>query len=281
MTPPDTQTRVDTLLYLYAILPQGTGAGRLFAEGLVPGVEPDQPLFGIDAEGMTAAVSAVSPNVFAEEPLNGLLQELDRLAPYALRHNDAIKALLSVAPALIPMSMGTVYLRAERVAGLLRGRAREFHGLLRDLDGRAEWSLKVYKEPSRLLKAVETRSPKLQDLRREAEQSGPGRAYLLRKQQDRLRESEAARLANEILDGILDSLKSVSSRMQVDTLPPGQAGSPVLSLKSAFLVERAEVGTFQGAVHHLQELHGAAGFRLEVSGPWPPYSFVGGIRGAA
>ena len=47
-----------------------------------------------------------------------------------------------------------------------------------------------------------------------------------------------------------------------------------LAAKLAFLVERARFKDFRAAAESLAESHAGAGFRLELTGPWPVYNFV-------
>jgi len=45
-------------------------------------------------------------------------------------------------------------------------------------------------------------------------------------------------------------------------------------LRASYLVERQEVARFQAAVEALQQAH--SDLAILCTGPWPPYSFVGG-----
>jgi hypothetical protein len=45
-------------------------------------------------------------------------------------------------------------------------------------------------------------------------------------------------------------------------------------LNGAYLVDRTKSGELRELVAQLQERHADAGARLELGGPFPPYSFV-------
>ena len=260
------------LLYLYGVVPVGSQAARLLVEGRVPGIEPDESLFAIETEGLVAAVSRVPATTFDEAPLNALLTDLPRLTPYVLRHEESVCALLP-SP-LVPMTFGAVYRDPRRVADLLRERGSEFRALLDYLSGRQEWGLKVFSDTPRLMNSAAATSEELRRLSAEAAASGPGRAYLITKRRERLLATEAARIAGEMLSAILTRLAGLSAAAVQDEPGPAQPGAEQLALKAAFLVEDAEVGVFRATATDLEEAYAPHGLRLEVSGPWAPYSFV-------
>lgn len=261
------------LFYLYCIFESGTEAKRWLEERCIPGLEPEEPLFPVEAAGLVAAVSRVPGETFQEEPLHALLKELPRLAPFALRHDEAIRALLPLAPALVPMTLGAVYRSPQKVADLLQERAPLFQDLLASLRGKQEWGVKVFRDNLRLLEAA-ANSDQLRRLAEEAAQSGPGKAYLIRKQRERLLLNEAERLASQSLEVILQDLTAVSDAVHVDEVPATQPSSLPLALKASFLVEASMVEAFRSVAVGLEGSYAPLGLHLELNGPWAPYSFV-------
>src|SRR5262249_12395196 len=155
---------------------------------------------------------------------------------------EAVRALVAEAPAVVPMAFGTVYLDERRGRGLLRQRAAELRELLIRLRGKHEWGLKVFRDTPRLLGAAHPTRPGLRQLAAEAAAAGPGRAYLLGKQRERVRATEAARLAAEWIDVIGARLAALSAEARSDPDAVDPSSRMPLALKAAFLVavERAE-----------------------------------------
>ncbi len=275
-----TGTEKGYLLYLYCVFERDTPGRRMLERGTTPGLEEGQPLFAIEAKGLAAAVSRVSADVFQEEPLNALLQDLRRLAPYAVRHEQAISALLPEVPALIPMTMGSVYRSRESVMEMLEANAQRFLMLLRRLSGKREWTLRVLRERTLFLNAVQARSPILRDLEAQASREAPGRAYLLRKQQERVLEGEAEAPLRQATGTIVEELRQVSTALHVDDLPRVEPSEVMLAFKAALLVDVQGQRAFQSAARELADRYGGQGLRVEVTGPWAPYSFVGESRDA-
>jgi Gas vesicle synthesis protein GvpL/GvpF len=46
-------------------------------------------------------------------------------------------------------------------------------------------------------------------------------------------------------------------------------------MNGTYLVDRNQVEAFRAAVAELQET--TTGIKLEITGPWPPYSFTGDV----
>jgi hypothetical protein len=270
---PATPQMAPSLLYLYCIVESDTQAHKILQTNSLSGLLPNEPLFPVTAAGLTAAVSNVPGAIFQYDSFNQLLGELSNLAPFALRHNKAINDLLPFAPSVIPISMGAVYRSDQRITELLQDQAQSFHSLLASLRGKQEWEVKVMKDQARLREAAESDSDRLRHLEQEAAQSSPGRAYLLRKQRERLLSSEADRLEGQWLDAILERLTSAGAEAHVDQLPNSPKGPLSLVMKASFLVE-SSAAAFHSLVAQLEQAHRPHGLGLELSGPWAPYSFV-------
>jgi hypothetical protein len=241
----------------------------------VPGLDPAEPLFPVEAAGLLAAVSYVPAAEFDEQPLNDLVSDLERLAPYAVRHEAAIGSLVASAPGLIPMGFGAVYHDPERIAAVLRERKDEFRLLLDYVRGRREWGLKVTVDPARAREAAAAESDELLRLNEAIATASPGRAYLLRRQRDGLVGAATDRLTRATLAEIYHqlasrSVASVEDEISADHPPVG----PRLALKAAFLVGDDQVDDFRREAARLAREHGRRGLAVEITGPWAPYSFV-------
>ena len=264
-----------SLYYLYCIVEAGAEVENLLDRHAVPGLEPNEALFPIRQNDLIAAVSRVPAVAFNEESLNLLLTDLPRLAPLALGHEDAIRPLASVATALVPMSFGTVYDSPDHIAQVLVQRAAQLRGLFDRVRGRQEYTLKLYCEPAQLLAAAEVASDRLRDLEDDAKQAAPGRAYLLRKQAERVRVKEAERLRQLAVSTIGEQLAELSVAWRQDEIPSGQQGPKVMTLKAVFLIDKGASEHFLARVVDLAPVYAPWGFTLDVTGPWAPYSFVG------
>jgi hypothetical protein len=246
----------------------------------VPGLDPAEPLFPVVLGTLVAAVSAVPAEQFEEAALNELVADLSRLAPLAVRHEEAIRALLDAGPAIVPMSFGTVYRSQERLAAALQTREAALGALLERLAGRQEWGLKIFVEPVLLQGYAEMNSPSLQEAQREIAASSPGRAFLLKKQYEKLRAAEVDRYAAARVDQLLQLLAEGSEAVRPETIVVDPREPHPLIGKASFLVAVEQASTFQELGARVAADEAAQGFELQWSGPWAPYAFVRAADGA-
>ena len=264
----------DALLYLYAIADAVGDVSERLASAAAPGLDAAEPLFGIEAAGLLAIVSRVPCAVFQEEPLNALVADIPRLAPYVVGHEEVVRTLAGASVDLIPMSFGAVYRSAERVEALLTERSEEFKAVLNRLRGRVEWGLKLFVDAGRLLAAAGA-TAELRSLTGEIGTAAPGRAYLLGKRRERLLAAEARRLLDETVEQILGVLGPLCVAVRREETVRAADDGPQLALKAEFLLERESAVRFRSAAAALRRSSAMLGCLLELNGPWAPYSFVG------
>ena len=242
----------DTGVWLYAV----TRDGRDWA-GLV-GVA-DGPVRAIEADGLVALGSTVDLAAFGEAALKRNLEDLDWLAVTARAHDHVVRAAAS-AGVTVPLRLATVYLDDDRVRDMLAARGADFRAALNHLDGRAEWGVKGYVErpPAR----PETPA---------AATSGTDYLRRRRAQLSSQRDShdQSSRQAEHI-HGSLASLAVAARRHPLQDARLTGTSAPMV-LNSAFLVDDGRLEEFRRLVAELGEQRPE--IRLDLTGPWPPYSF--------
>jgi hypothetical protein len=238
--------------------------------GTLNGVD-DAPVRIVAEDGLAAIVSPVPLPEFGEELLSESLNDLAWLETVARAHQRVIDAAFEDGP-VVPLRLCTIYESDEGVRELLREDARRFGELLDALDGREEWSVKLFVDPERL-EAEATRDGEQEP----AEGAlGAGGAYLARRKADRSARAAADQLAGELAEEVHARLQDWSSDAAV-----GRPQNPELSghsgqmlLNGAYLVESERSDNFAQLVEDLQGRYAGVGARLEISGPWPPYNFI-------
>ncbi|MBK1788269.1 GvpL/GvpF family gas vesicle protein [Prauserella sp. ASG 168] len=225
-----------------------------------------EPVRVLESSGLAAVVSDVDLAEFGAEPLKSNLEDLDWLADTARAHDAVVTAVVRAAPAAVPLRLATVYLGDDRVRELLTRRAADFGVALDQLTGRTEWGVKGYADPDALAEVAEQAA---------SEGSGAGTAYLLRRKaqlsaRERAEQTAAARA--DRLHGEIAGLATAARRHPPqDPKLSGQRDWMVLN--GAYLVDDVLADELAAIVERLgSELPGV---RLELTGPWPPYSFAG------
>jgi hypothetical protein len=259
----------DCAVWVYAV------AGRIEDDWLdaVPGVD-GAPVRAVAAAGLAAAMTSVSLDEFGEGPLRRHLEDLSWLDTTARAHHRVIE-IIARHGSVVPMRLATIFHDDSSVADMLTQRRDRFTAVLHQVAGRVEWGVKVYAagQDSVPARPVAARAGDAQHAAPGATAS-PGAAYLRRRRAALSATQDNRRAAQASADAVHAALGSLATAAQ---LRPPQA--PQLSgeaarmmLNAAYLVAQDRSPEFAAAADRLAGQHPAV--RLELTGPWPPYSFA-------
>jgi hypothetical protein len=245
--------------YLYAVTRGITAEDLAEVTGL-----DDGPLGVVEKEGLAAVVSDVDLAVYGEQGLREHLEDLTWLERVARRHDDVVHAVAQHGPTA-PLRLATICLDDDGV----RSRLAEWHDGLRQaldrVEGRAEWSVKAY---------ARTRPQPAGDGTPATTAPGAGAAYLQRKRaqtdERRTAEEQGVTAATEIHAALAST--AVASRLLAAQDPRLTGHEGTMTLNGAYLVADQDADAFVAATEQQAAAHDEV--RLEVHGPWPPYSFA-------
>lgn len=250
--------------WLYAIT-NGTGRGLFDDPRLreLTGVG-DGPLHAVEAGGLTAIGESVSLSEFGEAALRRNLEDLDWLESTARGHHQIVDALAGLVQ-IVPVRLATVYSGDDNVRMMLAERSGDFRDVLRRITARAEWGVKAFAaQPAPAVTTGRTRSDQA---------IGAGAAYLRRRRDelDAREHGQQQALANaEHVHAELSAL-AAEARLHPPQSPQLTGAKAAMVLNAAYLLEEQQAGKFRQAVHDLDE---RLPLQLELTGPWPPYSFA-------
>ncbi|MFE1172888.1 GvpL/GvpF family gas vesicle protein [Streptomyces sp. NPDC058773] len=253
--------------YVYAIGRAGSGLDRTAPR--LTGLRAGQ-LRTVTAGRLTALVSSVPADAFSAEGMKAQLENLPELAEIARTHHTVVEGAHS-GTTVLPMRLATVYLDDARVGSMLRERGAEFAALLSRLEDHAELGVKVYADP----RAAAAAPPPAPDGPASATSpAGPGRAYLQRRRAQHRTQRDTYRAAGAVAEDVRQRASAlardrVAHRPQQGELAPG-AGENIAN--EAYLVPTDRIREFHRALTGVAD--GAPGVRVEVTGPWAPYSFA-------
>ena len=261
----------EVMSYAYAVARDADGTLGDALSGL-PGVA-DGPVHLVRGGGdVVVAVSPVPTQDFGEAALRRHLEDLDWLESVARAHHGVIEALAEHATVL-PLRLATVYLDDDRVRGMIDASHDAFSERLADLAAHVEWGVKIYVEAP----AAEE-SPAAPPAEQDA---GPGRAYLRQRRAQRSAREDTYREAQRAAERVEAAARGyavdrVQHRPQQGELARGP-GENVSN--DAYLVPADRAESFRTEVAGAAE--GLSGVRVEVTGPWAPYSFAAPPEGPA
>ena len=268
-----------------------TSQSGLYAYGLVgempetlaiAGIDKKQGIYAIEERGMRALVSEIDVDAFQSlvkqafaefSGAGGIAQH--GTASLLQAHEDVVDAFMQQTT-VVPFKFGTLLKDEAAASRMLLDDEERFKQLLARFAGRAEWGLKLYADSGELTQCIACIEPGIADLQEQRAKLAPGAAYLLgKKLEQAVKDAVAVRLAS-ITEAIFQQAgKGASEAKLSQTLPQKLTGKQKeMILNAAYLVEKARATRFRQQIKRLQEQYASMGLELEVSGPWPPYSFT-------
>jgi hypothetical protein len=242
-------------VYLYAVAQNLDPAGLRTVTGVSA-----TPVRTVEQAGLTAVVSTVPISEYGAEALRNNLEDLAWLERTARAHHDVV-AVTARHAVTAPVRLATVFHDDQRVTSLLEECGPGIAQALARVAGCAEWGVKIYGE-SRSRAEPEPEEVGL----------SPGTAYLRRRDRQRRGNEDAframAQRAEEIHGALAAHAVAIRFHRPQDPKLSGHQG--MMLRNTAYLVKDGDA--FTAALGRINT--GQDGLRVEITGPWPSYSFA-------
>lgn len=212
--------------------------------------------------GLWLVVSDVPLAHYAELPLAKRLGDLDWVSRAALAHERVVEALR--AAAVLPMKLFTIFSSDLRAVEHVARERSSIDALVARVTGHDEWGVRVLFAPGRQQKA-KTTTPR---------SASTGAGYLRQKKAHRDAAVERLARAAGVVAALYDGLAERASDARRRTSSELPAANSSLLLDAAMLVPRARAAQFRAAVAREARTLAGQGYRVSLTGPWPPYSFL-------
>ena len=227
------------------------------------------PVRAVPAAGLTVIAEDVPAAGFGEAALRRNLEDLGWLEAMARAHHRVIEAVAGEGP-VVPMRLATVYRDDAGAAAALADHVGDLRAAIDRTRAHKEWGIKAYAarpdEPDRDAGAA----PRP----RGRTAAGSGAAYLARRRQQLSAQERARRdvvTSAELIHARLARLAG-QSRLHPPQSPQLAGYRMQMILNAAYLLPDDRDGDFAAAVTDLAGRHPTV--RIEITGPWPPYSFA-------
>ena len=231
----------------------------------------------IESDGVGAVCSRVSLESFTGAGGEAHLKDPAWVVPRVCRHEEVVEQVMAHSPVL-PVRFGAVFSSEDALAAVMDANGKQILSFLEDVCDKEEWSVKATVNPKTLCESLLGTDDVLADRRKRIPLS-PGAGYLhekrLRAEARKRWKTHARTLAGQILDVLSEDAEDVCllTPRSADASPGGEE----MILNSAFLLLRDHVGAFRDQAATLGEEYVTKGVSLDVTGPWPPYSFCPAI----
>lgn len=258
----------DCLYYVYAIVPPTTGV-----EAAPPGVDDARVELLVERD-VAALIGCVDARTYGAG-IDDRIADVAWLAPRATAH-DRVLTWAGDLGAVIPLPLFSLFRSRDAVQSMLRDRHDDLASTLDRVGRGREFGVRLFRVDDELRHSLSELSPTVAALEAEvAAAPSPGQGYLLGRKLDAAKKDELRRIAASVASSAYDDLAARSLAATHDPLPKAaaeQTGAAILN--AAFLVAHDRIDEFRGAVTNLVRAHHTRGFRVEFTGPWPPYHFA-------
>jgi hypothetical protein len=193
------------------------------------------------------------------------MRDLDWVSRCAVAHEAVVEHVARTGATVVPMKMFTLFADDARAIAHVTRLRRKLDALLSRVAGRLEWGLRVTLDERRAL------------ARATAGGDGAptsGTAFLLRKKAEKDAAQRLLAQARVEADRLFDDLAGRADDAR--RRRPGADTPGRLLLEAAFLVPVARARGFRTEIARRARALAPDGYDLNLSGPWPPYSFVTG-----
>ena len=260
--------------YVYGIM--ATAAIAAFQRQQIDGIDPEHEIEFLSLEGLTAIVSKVDGEMFGAEALNVNLKDSRWVREHVRAHAQILEHFRA-STTLVPLRFGTVYDSPSEVTIDLENRYGTYINLLSKLAGKQEWGLRIYRDSTVLLAHLSASDQKVND---SLLSISKGVARFVQEEMNGLGTNEdeqnAELLTAHCVKKSHDVLSQQAENAVFKALVPGNNdGKGEMIANVAYLVDDKEQNSLKAALAKLKDQYENLGFIFEMTGPWPPYHFVG------
>ena len=235
-------------LYLYAVVPHDVQFGDVRGIAGEPvEILPHVQLGLVVSEVVVAMLAGLEDDSADPSALGAL----------ARCHDEVVRTAWAAAGAVLPFRLGTVLIDRDAARRYLEDRAEKLYPAMQEVAACHEWGVTVHEH------ATERRVPGAPITSRDP--GRPGAAYLARRRQERA-DAEARRQSMSHVAGEL--------RARAIDVAAGRYRKPAVVLDESYLVQRDAEPAFLETVDRCGDLLLEHGLHLQLTGPWPPYSFA-------
>jgi hypothetical protein len=220
-------------------------------------------------DGLWLVVADAPLSRYGSAPLETHLRDLEWVAACATAH-EAVVEFAARGATIVPLKLFTLFNGDERAVAHIRRLRPTIDRVLDRVAGRQEWGVRVR------LDEVAARRRHVERARRVTAGVSSGTRFLVLKKEQQQAVREALARGREDVDAAFESLANVADDAR--RRPPDSVeGAARLVLDAVFLLAPRRLARFKKVARATATRLGRHGYELTLSGPWPPYNFVGGV----
>ncbi|MFH2218415.1 MAG: GvpL/GvpF family gas vesicle protein [Pseudomonadota bacterium] len=238
----------------------------------VSGLDDRQTVSQWTFQGITAVFSKASLEEFCDSEAESRMKDLSWIGPRACRHEEVVQQVMPYSPVL-PARFGTIFSSLDSLENLLKIHTKTISQFLDHVTEKEEWSVKGLVDSEKAKEKLYSTT-----MAAEAERLAslsPGARYF---QEKRIHSDIGNKLnlgCKKKLQEIAKNLDQYASDFCTRKMLSRDATGMDMDMIAnwAYLVPLNFTEKFCAGVDQANEIYGQDGLTLQLSGPWPPYSF--------
>jgi hypothetical protein len=197
---------------------------------------------------------------------------------WVMTHQKVVDAAWERWGTVLPLSFDTI-IRGEaeksaeqNVKDWLKQEYEDIKRRIEKVRGKAEYAVQVFWEPKVIAQSLTWTSPEIKRLDEEIKTKPKGLAYMYRQRLENLMKHEMETKAEECFKDFYGRIRKHTDDARVEKTKKAEPGlQMIMNLSCLVYKDRyTELGKELGKINRMR------GFAVRFTGPWPPYSFVGG-----
>ncbi len=243
----------------------------------LPAFSFERPLQLLPVGKNYAVIENVSSKDFSELALQKNMAEMDWLLPKVNLHESVVQDLMNKATVL-PIKFATIFSTDNNIVELYNANKADYEDNFKKLKGKQEWGIKVYSAADDSWLLQQANDKEINEAKEMLASATPGKAFLMKKKiqglinrkKSEINKTLGSELYRALKTGTVESLQKSILPAQTDT-----DNDSKLILNSVFLLEKGAVEQWLANIQNVETELGNDKIVFDVTGPWPPYHFVG------
>lgn len=217
----------------------------------------------------------VSSNEFSEENLKKKFTDLAWIEANARDHVRIISGIMQKYT-VIPFKFGTIFKTNESLKEFIQEYSASLAENFSAIQDKEEWSVKIYCDKKVLNRQMPELCEDIRLLERQILESSPGKAFLLNRKKNELMDQNVRRLMKTNGQKCYDEYNSISLASHINNILPREVTERQddMILNAVFFIDKKKTVDFVRLAKLQEGKYRSVGFSFEVTGPWPPFSFV-------
>jgi len=198
---------------------------------------------------------------------------------WVMTHQKIVDAAWEIWGTVLPLSFDTI-IKGELGSGCERNMQDwlklEYESLKNKIEkvrGKAEYGVQVFWHPKVIAQILAETSSEIQKLDEEIRIKTKGLAYMYRQRLENLIKRKMETKTDECFKDFYSRIRRHADDIRVEKTKKAEQGLQMI-MNLSCLVNK---DSYQELGEELDRINQREGFSVRFTGPWPPYSFVGGV----